>query len=106
MAILPWGYRRCFNMTTDTDAAAHAAQIRHRTAPVYWQYGFSLGNGRLSAMCWGDRAPLAFTLDHADLWYLHTQHGYREHPDYSYAELRRLVAAGRFDEVIEVFERH
>ena len=69
-----------------------------------WEEGFPLGNGRLGVMLWGDGSPLRLTLDHADLWDLRRNESFMEHPDFSYAGLRRLVAEGRFGEAQEVFE--
>jgi len=56
-------------------------------------------------MVWGDGDPLAFTLDHADLWDLRSNDDYKAQPDFSYAGLVRLADEGRFEEVDEVFEQ-
>lgn len=84
-------------------AARHG--ITHHRAPMEWHDGFPLGNGAIGAMLWGDGNPLCLTLDKADLWHLRCDDRYQEHPDFSYAGLRRLIAEGRFDEVDEVFEQ-
>lgn len=84
--------------------AAYQHGITHRAAPLRWDDGFPLGNGVLGAMCWGGGNPLAFTLDHADLWDLRRNFAFMDDPRFNYATLRRLVAAGRFDEAQEVFE--
>ena len=81
-----------------------AHRLVHRRPPLEWQNGFPLGNGILGAMVWGDGDPLAFTLDRADLWDARLDRRFMDHPDYSYAGLRRLVAEQRFDEVREIFE--
>jgi len=86
------------------DSAAAAHRIVHRRAPREWYDGFPLGNGAIGAMLWGDGAPLCLTLDKADLWDLRSDDTYQQHPDFSYAGLRRLVSEGRFDEAFEVFE--
>lgn len=87
--------------------AVSAHSIVHRRAPREWHEGFPLGNGAVGAMLWGDGDPLCLTLDKADLWDLRSNDAHQEHPDFSYAGLRRLVAEGRFDEAKEVFEgRH
>lgn len=84
------------------EAAVH--RIVHRRAPREWHDGFPLGNGAVGAMLWGDGDPLCLTLDKSDLWDLRSDDAYLEHPDHSYAGLRRLVSEGRFDEAFEVFE--
>ncbi len=79
-------------------------RIVHRRAPTVWEHGFPLGNGVLGVMVWGDGQPLAFTLDRADLWDPRLDRGFMDHPDFSYAGLRRLVTEKRFAEAQEVFE--
>ncbi len=87
--------------------AVSAHCIVHRRAPREWHEGFPLGNGAIGAMLWGDGNPLCLTLDKTDLWDLRSDDAYQEHPDFSYAGLRRLIAEGRFDEAQEIFEaRH
>lgn len=76
----------------------------HQAPPYQWQNGFPLGNGLLGAMVWGDGNPLVVTLDAADLWDLRVNNAFMSQPDYSYAGLRRLVKAQRFDEAKEIFE--
>ena len=76
--------------------------ITHRRPPTGWWHGLPLGNGRVGAMVWGDGAPLSLTLDHTDLWDLRLDGSFLENPQYTYAELRRLVAEGRFDEAQEI----
>jgi alpha-L-fucosidase 2 len=78
--------------------------IVHRRAPRQWEDGLPLGNGRCGAMVWGDGAPLAFTLDHANLWDLRVADNWADDPDYNYMALRRMVAEGRWDEITETFE--
>lgn len=78
--------------------------LTHGKPPVIWQDGFPLGNGVLGAMVWGDGNPLAFSLDCSELWDLRINTAFRDHPDYSYAGLRRLVQEGRFDEAKTIFE--
>ncbi|MHB9130987.1 MAG: glycosyl hydrolase family 95 catalytic domain-containing protein [Armatimonadota bacterium] len=90
------------NPQLNTQDSPHT--IRYQRPPRAWQDGFPLGNGVLGAMVWGDGAPLAFTLDHAELWDLRGDRGFRESPDYTYATLRKLVAEGRFTEAREIFE--
>jgi alpha-L-fucosidase 2 len=72
----------------------------HRRAPDGWQEGLPLGNGELGVMLWGDGAPVCLTLDHADLWDLRCVDELEADPHYNYAELRRLVAEGRWNEVM------
>jgi alpha-L-fucosidase 2 len=79
-------------------------RITHERAPLRWEEGLPLGNGRVGVMAWGDGAPLRLTLDHADLWDLRINDAFRADPEYSYAALRRLIAEGRFDEAVELFE--
>jgi len=76
----------------------------HRRAPAHWHDGFSLGNGALGVMLWGDGAPLCLTLDHADLWDLRCNTDFLDHPDYTYAGLRRLVGEGRHEEAVAIFD--
>ncbi len=76
----------------------------HRTAPLHWHDGFPLGNGALGVMLWGDGAPLCLTLDHADLWDLRCNTDFLDHPDYTYAGLRRLVSEGRYEEAAAIFD--
>ena len=92
----------CRNPTRQPGAAAH--RIVHRRAPREWHDGFPLGNGAIGAMLWGGGNPLCITLDKADLWDLRSADAYQEHPDFSFAGLRRLVAEKRFDEAFEIFE--
>lgn len=84
-------------------ACDHA--ITHRRPPREWHDGLPLGNGDIGVMFWGDGDPLALTLDKSDLWDLRSNTDYMGDPRFSYAELKRLVAEGRFDEVNEVFEQ-
>jgi len=76
----------------------------HRKAPTRWAGGFPLGNGTCGVMVWGDGNPLAFTLDNANLWDLRVDDDFMHDPDYTYDNLRRLVAAARGEEVQETFE--
>ncbi|MCE5241186.1 glycoside hydrolase family 95 protein [bacterium] len=76
----------------------------HRAAPLHWHDGFPLGNGALGVMLWGDGAPLCLTLDHADLWDLRCNTDFLDHPDYTYAGLRRLVGEGRHEEAAAIFD--
>ena len=85
-----------------TPASCHC--INHHGPPREWHHGFPLGNGDLGTMVWGDGNPLAFTLDKADLWDLRSNDDYMASPDFSYAKLVELVAAGRFAEIDEIFE--
>lgn len=78
--------------------------LTHHLPPRRWQDGFPLGNGRLGVMVWGDGAPLAFTLDHANLWDLRHNPAALEDPGHTYAALCDLVAGGRCDEARERFE--
>ena len=87
-----------------SECEARRHRIAHRRAPCEWHDGFALGNGAIGAMFWGDGNPLCLTLDKADLWDLRSDDTYLQHPDYSYAGLRRLVSEGRFDEALEIFE--
>ena len=86
------------------ETAAFEHRIVHKAAPLQWHDGFPLGNGELGVMLWGDGAPLAITLDKADLWDLRQNDEYMAQPDFNYAGLQRLVAEQRFDEVDEIFE--
>lgn len=90
---------------SSTLTAASQHEVRHRRTPLRWHDGFPLGNGDLGVMLWGDGAPLALTLDKADLWDLRSDESYLDQPEFTYASLRRLVAQGRFSEVDEVFEQ-
>ncbi|HIM56913.1 MAG TPA: hypothetical protein EYM39_09445 [Candidatus Latescibacteria bacterium] len=83
---------------------ARRHRIAHRRAPGEWHDGFALGNGAIGAMFWCDGNPLCLTLDKADLWDLRSDDTYLQHPDFSYAGLRRLVSEGGFDEVLEIFQ--
>ncbi len=87
--------------TTTTHDTASWHTLTHRKAPTEWRDGFPLGNGTLGVMVWGDGDPLAFTLDHADLWDLRNNRELADHPEYNYAGLRRAVAEGRFKQLEE-----
>lgn len=93
-------------MATKT-CPASVHEVRHRRAPLRWEEGLPLGNGRVGVMLWGGGAgvPVRLTLDHADLWDLRANEGYLDDPDFSYVGLRRLVAAGDWARVDEVFEQ-
>jgi len=88
--------------TPGDSASAH--RIVHKLPPARWEHGFPLGNGELGVMMWGDGAPLAFTLDKADLWDLRCDTSYLAQPEFNYATLVRLVNEKRFAEVDEIFE--
>jgi len=78
--------------------------VRHQSPPRIWQDGFPLGNGFLGAMLWGDGDPLNLTLDCADLWDSRTDDSYwKGNPAYTYAHLRELIAAERYDEAEIIF---
>lgn len=81
-----------------------AHQISFNEPPMRWMDGFPLGNGEFGVMIWGGGNPLRFSLDRADLWDLRENLEYSRHPDYNYAGLRRLVAEGKYDEALEIFE--
>ena len=76
----------------------------HLRVPECWNDGFPLGNGFLGAMLWGNGNPLNLTLDCVDLWDLRIKTEFINHPNYTYAGLRRLVKERRFDEAIKIFE--
>ncbi len=84
--------------------AAHDHRIVHHKAPTEWALGFPLGNGEIGAMFWGGGAPLAFTLDKADLWDLRSNDDYLDHPDANYEALQRMVAEQRYDDIDKVFD--
>jgi len=58
----------------------------------------------MGVMLWGDGAPLALTLDHADLWDLRRDESCLDEPGFTYAGLRQCVAAGQFDQAKGLFE--
>jgi len=62
-----------------------------------WQDGLPIGNGRIGAQCWGDKRLLRLTLDRSDAWDRRFEPNRR--PDYSYTQLRRLVAAKAHDKI-------
>ncbi|MFC1454177.1 glycoside hydrolase N-terminal domain-containing protein [Verrucomicrobiota bacterium] len=77
--------------------------VRHQSAPRIWQDGFPLGNGFLGAMLWGDGRPLNLTLDCADLFDSRTDDRYWKNPAYTYAHLRELIEARRYEEAEAIF---
>ena len=91
-------------MKASRQPTRHAASLTYRRPPDCWNNGFPLGNGFLGAMVWGDGNPLSLTLDCADLWDLRINADFMNHPDYTYAGLRRLIQEKRFDKAREIFE--
>ena len=77
--------------------------ITHQSAPLSWDKGLPLGNGFLGAMFWGDGNPLKLTLDCTELWDERTNTENLKHPDYTYANLCRLISEKRFEEAEEIF---
>ena len=77
--------------------------ITHRSPPRAWHTGLPLGNGFLGALGWGDGNPLKFTLDCADLWDSRMDDSFWRHPDYNYANLRKLVEEGEYDRALAIF---
>ncbi len=66
-------------------------------APTRWLEGVPLANGRIGAMVWGNGSPIKITLDKYDAW--ETRERVLGEGDITYAELRRLVAEGKRQEV-------
>jgi alpha-L-fucosidase 2 len=91
-------------MTSNTFSTS-SHQLVYRNASLKWHQGFPLGNGVIGVMVWGDGNPLAFTLDHAELWDLRSHDSYQDDSRFNYVNLRRLVDEKRFEEIDEVFER-
>ena len=92
------------NAAAESRNSATRHTLTHRKAPTQWHDGFPLGNGALGVMVWGDGAPLAFSIDHADLWDLRNNRTHAQHPDYTYAGVRRAVAEGRFKDLEKAVE--
>lgn len=80
-------------------------RVLSRQSSREWEDGFPIGNGILGAMVWGDGNPLSFTLDRCDIWDTRNNADYLESPDFTYANLCRLISCKRFDEVDEIFEQ-
>ena len=85
------------------DPVESGHSLRHQAPPLIWQDGFPVGNGFLGAMIWGDGAPLRFTLDCADLWDSRADDSFWQNPEYTYSNLRRLMAEKRYDEALAIF---
>ncbi|MBU0714440.1 MAG: glycoside hydrolase family 95 protein [Verrucomicrobia bacterium] len=77
--------------------------IAHQSPPLIWQDGLPLGNGLFGVMLWGDGNPLKMTLDCADLWDSRMDDSFWQHPDYNYANLRKLIKEGKYDEALAIF---
>lgn len=74
-----------------------------RRSPAIWQNGLPIGNGVIGAMVWGNGHPLKLTLDHVDLWDERMDHRFYQTPDYTYSNLRRLIAEQKYEEALEIF---
>ena len=74
-----------------------------KKAIARWDEAIPLGAGLTGALIWGDGAPLRFSLDRGDLWDNRPAEIVMS-PEYTYAELIRLVGEGKHDEVQQRFD--
>jgi alpha-L-fucosidase 2 len=74
-------------------------------APITtWDEAIPLGNGLLGGLLWGQGNLLRLSLDRGDLWDERPADGVAWQ-DFNYATMRRLVAAGRNDEINRIFDK-
>ena len=68
-----------------------------------WDEAIPLGAGMTGCLIWGDGEPLKLSLDRGDIWDNRPTPEVLA-PDFTYAELIRLVREGRYDEIAPRFE--
>lgn len=73
------------------------------TPAMTWDEALPLGNGIMGALIWGDGAPLNISLDRTDLWDLRPVPEFQSE-EYSYAEMRAWERAGRYDDLVRLYE--
>lgn len=74
-------------------------------APIdRWDEAIPLGNGLMGALLWGRDNRLTLSLDRGDLWDLRPTERFLQ-PDWTWQTLRRLVAEGKQDQIVEMFDK-
>ncbi len=75
------------------------------SAPINrWDEAVPLGNGLMGTLLWGGGRRLILSLDRGDLWDLRPSARFLQ-PDWTWQTLRRLVAEGRQDQIVEMFDK-
>jgi len=75
------------------------------SAPIdTWDEAIPLGNGLMGGLLWGSGSTLRLSLDRGDLWDLRSPDVVQQ-PDWTWATLKRLVAEGKQDEIVAMFDR-
>jgi len=70
---------------------------------VRWDEAMPLGNGLLGALVWGDGNIVRISLDRGDLWDLRIPDTLKR-PDWTWATIARLRAAGDFKQINQLFD--
>lgn len=84
--------------------AVYLPQPLQLAAPIRtWDEGIPLGNGLTGGLLWGEGNTIRLSLDRGDLWDLRTP-AMLQRPDWKYATLQRLQAAGDQAELERLFD--
>jgi alpha-L-fucosidase 2 len=76
----------------------------HLTGPIdRWDEAVPLGNGLMGALVWGDGPTIKLSLDRGDMWDVRPAERFKM-PDWNFATLKQLVAAGDQAKIEEIFE--
>jgi len=79
--------------------------VMELTAPIKrWDEAIPLGNGLLGGLLWGGRGDIKLSLDRGDLWDLRTPEQLKA-KDWTYATIRKLVAAKNQAKLVAMFDR-
>ena len=75
------------------------------SAPIErWDEAIPMGNGLMGTLLWGHGNRLNLSLDRGDLWDLRPTERLLQ-PDWTWQTLRRLVAEGKQDQIVEMFDK-
>ena len=89
--------------TSGEGKTAHQPTDLVLEAPITsWDEALPLGNGLTGGLLWGEGRTLRLSLDRGDLWDERMPATYQQ-DDWTYATMRRLVRAGRQEEIVSRF---
>ena len=86
-----------------TVGQAPASNLRLAAPIASWDEALPLGNGLLGGLVWGGGDTLNISLDRGDLWDLRLPETLQR-PDWTFATVRALVAAGDHRRRVELFD--
>lgn len=80
----------------------HNKKLEFKGAIKRWDEALPLGNGDIGALLWGESDAFRISLDKGDIW--DTTRLFENNPDFSYAQIQKLVHDGNAKRIREIFD--